>query len=84
MAVLVVAGTLAYRRLQGPEGLRALDQKREAIRALGEENGRLEEEVARLRKVNHDLENHEDTIRLWIERITGKAPKGAREFRESR
>ena len=81
VAVLSMAGGYAYLRLQGPQGLSELHAKRSTIEALETENKKLEEEVARRKKRNWDLQYNPEVIRNEIRLRTNKIQEGDKEFR---
>jgi cell division protein FtsB len=80
-SLLAAVSTYAVVHLRGPNGLPALLEKRETIRALEEENRRLRLANDEQARRNHELEYNEDQIRQEIQRRLNKVPDGAMEFR---
>jgi len=81
VSLLAVAGSYAVVHLRGPNGISALMERREKIRALEEENRKLLESNQRQRHRNKDLLLNEDLLRREIQQRQGKLPDGAMEFR---
>ncbi|MBL8292671.1 MAG: hypothetical protein JNN08_12585 [Bryobacterales bacterium] len=81
VSLLAVAGSYAVVHLRGPNGIPALFERREKIRALEEENRKLREANGWQRQRNRDLLQDEDLLRREIQKRQGKVPEGAVEFR---
>lgn len=68
--------------LSGPDGLRALMAKRDAIRELNEANRKLEEEIAAKGRRNEDIRKRKlEVVLPLIRRRTNKVRQGEKEFR---
>jgi len=81
VSLLAVAGSYAVVHLRGPNGISALMERREKIRALEEENKKLREANRQQQQRNKDLVTNEDLLRREIQKRQGKLPDGAMEFR---
>lgn len=81
VSLLAVAGSYAVVHLRGPNGISALMERRQKIRALEEQNRKLREGNQQQRQRNKDLATNEDLLRREIQKRHGKLPDGAMEFR---
>jgi predicted nuclease with TOPRIM domain len=79
-----LAGLAAYATitLRGPQGLRALEEKRREIRALEEENANLRRDIEAKKLRIERLKNDPSTQEVEIEKRLGKVHPGVTEFRE--
>jgi cell division protein FtsB len=75
LAVLAVLGWIAVRQWLGSNGWAAMRTERDRIRELQEQTSKLESEVQEQRRLNHDLTHDQETIELYIRKVTGKIKK---------
>ena len=82
--VSVLAGLVAYAiiMLRGPQGVHALQDKQQQIRALEEENANLRRDIETKKSYIERLKTDTGTIAVEIEKRLGKVRPGVTEFRE--
>jgi cell division protein FtsB len=80
----VLAGLIAYAiiMLRGPQGVKALEDKQQQIRALEEENANLRRDIESKKSYIERLKTDTGTIAVEIEKRLGKVRPGVTEFRE--
>jgi len=78
--LLAAAGGFAYIHLQGPNGIPALREKRDAIQQVEEQNRLLRLQNGQLRQRNEDLQKPE-VIEMEIRRRLHKLRKGEKDFK---
>ena len=85
VVIAVLAGLAAYATimLRGPQGLRALQEKRQQIRTLEEENANLARDIEAKKQRIERLKNDPGTQRVAVQQGLGKLPQGATEFKVS-
>ena len=81
--VAALAGLAAYATimLRGPQGLTALQEKREEIRALQEKNANLARDIAAKKQRIERLKNDPRTQEFVIKQRTGMVHKGDTDFK---
>jgi|GEM_PF-3128696 len=84
LVFLAVMGGYAVVQLRGPNGLAALQKKREQIEALEAERERLEKEIERQSLRNFELENDRDAIEAAIRQRTNRLKPGEKEIRPAK
>jgi len=82
--LLAVLGAYAVTHLRGPNGLAALNEKRNQIKKLEAEKRELEEAIRIQDQTNKDLTTNIDLLKLKIKEKRGKLEHGEQEFREPR
>jgi cell division protein FtsB len=82
--VAALAGLVAYATimLRGPQGLSALREKQQQIRALEEENANLRRDIEKKKVYIERLSTDRGTIAVEIQKRLGKVRPGVTEFRE--
>ena len=80
----VLAGLAAYAiiTLRGPQGLRALAERRREIQKLEEENANLRRDIEAKKLRIERLKTDPNTQEVEIQKRLGKVHPGATEFRE--
>jgi predicted nuclease with TOPRIM domain len=83
--IAALAGLAAYATitLRGPQGVRALEEKRREIHALEEQNANLRRDIERKKLRLERLRNDPGTLEVEIEKRLGKVRPGVTEFRET-
>ena len=79
-AAFTLAAVYCLVALRGPQGVQALLEKREQIRAMEEENATLARENERLKQRNKDLRNSQAAQEQEIREKLGRMRKGERSF----
>jgi cell division protein FtsB len=82
-AVAALAGLAAYATimLRGPQGLTALQEKRQQIRALQERNANLTRDIAAKKQRIERLKNDPSLQEVEIEQRTGMVHQGDTKFK---
>jgi cell division protein FtsB len=82
-ALATLAGLAAYATimLQGPHGVRALQEKHRQIRALEEENANLARDIEAKKQRIERLKNDPKTQEVEIEKRLGRVHSGDTQFR---
>ena len=85
VAIAALAGLAAYATimLRGPQGLRALQERRQQIRTLEEQNANLARDIEAKKQRIERLKNDPSTQRVAVQQGLGKLPEGATEFKVS-
>ncbi len=83
--VAALAGLAAYATimLRGPQGLRALQERRHEIRTLEEQNANLLRDIEAKKQRIERLKNDPATQEVEVEKNLGKVRPGATEFKVS-
>jgi cell division protein FtsB len=79
-AALALAGVYCLVALRGPQGVQALLEKHEQIRAMQEENAVLARENEKLRQRNKNLRDSQAAQEQEIREKLGRMRKGERSF----
>ena len=82
--IAALAGLAAYATimLRGPQGLSALAEKHQEIRALEEKNADLRRDIEAEKRRIERLKKDPGTQQVEVEKRLGKIPPGSTEFRE--
>jgi len=84
-AIAALAGLVAYATimLRGPQGVRALQERRQEIRALEEQNANLARDIQAKKQRIERLKNDPSTQEVIIKKVLGLTRPGDTDFKTS-